>query len=88
MTHAEPQSIHETIRAQIRAADGVLVRKSTVVDGLLDLRADLHGDDELVAAIDQCLGEVPGSSVTPTVWWIGTLKEIRALVDDRCLVDH
>ncbi len=76
------EAFTETIDAHLAAADGELTRRSTVIDGLLDLRAEAAADSDLVAEIDGCLGAAPGVSVTPTKWWMAELRRLRAVASD------
>ncbi|MEZ5309456.1 MAG: hypothetical protein R2735_02455 [Microthrixaceae bacterium] len=50
-----------------------LIRKSLVVDRLLDLRAELSDEPLLIIEIDQFLASVPGQTVVEPAWWLATV---------------
>ena len=54
-----------------------LIRKSLVVDHLLDLRAVLADQPLLVIEIDQRLASVPGRSVVEPTWWRSVAAELK-----------
>jgi len=54
-----------------------LIRKSLVVDRLLDLRTELAEEPLLKIEIDQYLAAVPGNSVVEQAWWRATTAALR-----------
>lgn len=57
-----------------------LIRKSLVVDHLLDLRKVLADQPLLVIEIDQYLSTIPGRSVVEPTWWLSTAAALKAEV--------
>ena len=64
-----------------------LIRKSLVVDHLLDLRAELADEPLLKIEIDQYLASIPGRSVVEPAWWSETVAALRTELSARLLVD-
>lgn len=69
-----------TIDELLGTVDGVVVDKSRVVDSLLDLRLACGDDPEMVAAIDQVLGAVPGKTMVETSWYTDVLRQLSGQV--------
>lgn len=64
------------IEELVTAADGEVIDKSRVIDRLLDLRNEAEAP-ELVDAVDQLLGAVPGRTMVTTAWWRESLDGLR-----------
>jgi hypothetical protein len=60
-----------------------LIRKSLVVDNLLDLRAVLADEPLLKIEIDQHLASIPGRSVVEPAWWSSTLAALTSELSAR-----
>jgi len=60
-----------------------LIRKSLVVDRLLDLRAELGDEPLLKIEIDQQLASVPGQSVVEPAWWLNTVAALTEVINER-----
>jgi hypothetical protein len=60
-----------------------LIRKSLVVDRLLDLRTELAEEPLLKIEIDQYLAAVPGNSVVEQAWWRATTAALRTELGAR-----
>ena len=54
-----------------------LVRKSLIVDDLLDLRSELADEPLLLIEIDQFLSSIPGKTVVEPKWWAATLATLQ-----------
>jgi hypothetical protein len=64
-----------------------LIRKSLVVDHLLDLRTELADEPLLKIEIDQHLASIPGRSVVEPAWWAETVASLRTELSARVFVD-
>ena len=60
-----------------------LIRKSLVVDHLLDLRAELADEPLLKIEIDQYLASIPGRSVVEPAWWVETTAALTSELSAR-----
>ena len=60
-----------------------LIRKSLVVDHLLDLRKVLADQPLLVIEIDQYLSTVPGRFVVEPTWWLSAAAALKSAVASR-----
>jgi hypothetical protein len=60
-----------------------LVRKSLIVDDLLDLRAELADEPLLLIEVDQFLSSIPGKSVVEPKWWAATLATLQEELSQR-----
>ncbi|CAB4537904.1 unannotated protein [freshwater metagenome] len=60
-----------------------LVRKSLIVDDLLDLRAELADEPLLLIEVDQFLSSIPGKTVVEPKWWAATLATLRSELSQR-----
>lgn len=60
-----------------------LIRKSLVVDNLLDLRAVLADEPLLKIEIDQYLSTIPGRSVVEPAWWSATTAALTSELSAR-----
>lgn len=60
-----------------------LIRKSLVVDRLLDLRTEFAEEPLLKIEIDQYLAAVPGNSVVEQAWWRATTTALRTELSAR-----
>lgn len=60
-----------------------LIRKSLVVDRLLDLRAELADEPLLKIEIDQQLSSVPGQTVVEPAWWLNTVATLTEVLNAR-----
>ena len=60
-----------------------LIRKSLVVDRLLDLRAKLSDEPLLIIEIDQFLASVPGQTVVEPAWWLATVASLTEDLNKR-----
>jgi hypothetical protein len=63
------------LRAQI---DGDVSTRSRVIDGLLDLRNAVRGNDAALALVDQLLADLPGLTTVPNGWWRDALGAVEA----------
>lgn len=70
----------QLIDEALAAVNGEVLDKSRAIDGLLDLRL-AAGSPELVAAVDDVLGAVPGKTMVTSEWWIDTLKGLRMFAE-------
>ncbi|MEQ8842336.1 MAG: hypothetical protein RIB98_15230 [Acidimicrobiales bacterium] len=57
-----------------------VVPKAMAVDRLLDLRNLVDGHPTLAVAIDRRLGDLPGATMTPGVWWHDELRALRTVI--------
>lgn len=60
-----------------------LIRKSLVIDRLLDLRAELGDEPLLKIEIDQYLASTPGQTVVEPAWWLTTVAALTEVVNER-----
>ena len=60
-----------------------LVRKSLIVDDLLDLRSELADEPLLLIEIDQFLSSIPGKTVVEPKWWAATLATLQEELAQR-----
>lgn len=60
-----------------------LIRKSLVIDRLLDLRAELGDEPLLKIEIDQHLAAVPGQTVVEPAWWLTTVAGLTEVINQR-----
>ena len=70
----------QLIDEALAAINGEVLDKSRVTDWLLDLRL-AAGSPELVAAVDDVLGGVPGKTMVPTSWWADALNGLRLIAE-------
>ncbi|GEM_PF-1162534 len=63
--------------------DEGLVRKSLIIDDLLDLRAELADEPLLLIEVDQFLSTIPGKSLVEPKWWAATLATLHAELSQR-----
>ena len=60
----------EIIIAALRdAIDGEVCSRSRVMDALLDLRLGATERPDVIALVDQALGELPGRTMVEADWW-------------------
>lgn len=60
-----------------------LIRKSLVIDRLLDLRAELGDEPLLKIEIDEQLSAVPGQTVVEPAWWLNTVAALTEVLNAR-----
>ena len=70
----------QLIDEALAAINGEVLDKSRVTDRLLDLRL-ASGSPELVAAVDDVLGGVPGKTMVATSWWVDALNGLRLIAE-------
>lgn len=74
---AETDRILALIDTWLAERPAGLMRRSAVVDHLLDLRSEVEDDPELVAEVDQLLRDVPGHTVVESTWWLPLARQLR-----------
>lgn len=62
-----------------------LIRKSLVIDRLLDLRAELGDEPLLKIEVDQLLATTPGNTVVEAAWWLSSVSTLTEAVTTRAL---
>lgn len=60
-----------------------LIRKSLVIDRLLDIRAELADEPLLKIEIDQYLASAPGQTVVEPAWWLTTVAALTEVLNER-----
>lgn len=60
-----------------------LIRRSLVIDRLLDLRAELADEPLLKIEIDQYLASTPGQTVVEPAWWLTTVAALTEVLNER-----
>jgi hypothetical protein len=84
--HADPTQALVLLEGWADEQPNGLMRRSEVIDRLLDLRAAADGLTLVVTAIEDRLRDVPGVTVTTAEWWREQVGELRLLVST--LVAH
>ena len=74
------ESLVETLVTDMRTSvHGELSSRNQIVDHLLDLRLACRDNPATLAVVDRLLGELPGRTTVPNVWWLEALVEIERM---------
>lgn len=74
--------LQHSIDLLLDGVDGEVSTRSRVIDGLLDLRLGAADRPDVIGVIDAALVEMPGITTVPNPWWLDTLEQLRASVDN------